>query len=261
MRTLPYGVIGVGLTALLASAALAEQHDLVRNRATFQIDSSTLTPLVYQGLINVVRDEPDNVSSLFAANAAAMFEVELIQTASDPRQFRYATSDLNSIDELAALIPYGEYELTLTTTDGIDLFATLFDPAPQFTNVPRFLNFDQFSTYDPRAPFTVEWDAMAGGNSLALQIFGPDGFYYVQHPGIDATSAVIPADTLDPGKRYVFSLVFASVTVVDTDGFDGDSIGQVFYQHFTEAEFITIPEPSAIVPLAVAGLAAARRRR
>ncbi len=250
--------------ACCGGVAFGEQHEIYRNRATFQTDPTTLTPLVFQGGINVFRDEPDQVSSVFASNPGALFEAELSRPATPNlfgERFEYRTPDFDSLEALEAMLPYGDYELSLTRADGLEFFATLSDDMPRFTNIPLFRNYEDFDAFDPSLPFTVEWDAMFGGTALALQIFGEDGFFYVDRYDLSATSGVIPADTLAPGRRYVFSLVFQYSTIVDDDGFEGASLGQVFYQHFTQAEFFTVPEPSAIALLAIVGLAAPRRRR
>lgn len=250
------------IVAAASSVARGEQHEIYRNRATFQIGPSTLTPLVFQGGINVFRDDPNTVSSVIASNAGALFEAELNQDSSRPTLFEYRTADLASIEDLESQIPYGDYQLRLTPADGgDDLFAALSDPQPRFTNIPLFTNYDSFDAFDPSLPFTVEWDAMTGGNSLALQIFGSGGFYYVQQLDAGAVGGTVPAHTLEPNTQYFFSLVFANVALVDPAGFGGSSVGQVFYQHFTQAAFITVPEPSAAALLAVVGLAVARRRR
>lgn len=136
---------------------------------------------------------------------------------------------------LDAAYPPGNYSLTLDTAHNGTQTAALSLSATSFPNPPMVLGFAALQTVKPDAPLTVSWNPFTGGTvsdfvQFSIRSDSGNEAFSTRGPGDSAslngtaTSATIPAHTLQPGSTYRVQLLFARLTpsvASFADGFTG----------------------------------------
>lgn len=142
----------------------------------------------------------------------------------------------DSTSAMNAAFPDGTYTMILqTVNDGNRTNTLTFSGG--YPATPRISNFDAAQAVNPEQPFTLTWDALAGGtvdDFVMLQIracsndeddHGEEVFYTpdLGEPGAlngTATSAIIPARTLRPGQTYKIEMLIGR-GIPDTSSYPG----------------------------------------
>ncbi|NJM56009.1 MAG: hypothetical protein HC841_09045, partial [Verrucomicrobiae bacterium] len=130
--------------------------------------------------------------------------------------------------QLDSFFPDGSYEIRFDTiNDGTRTFT--FSLTGSYPNAPTVTNLAAAQGIDPASGFVLGWNAFAGAgmeDEIFLEITletGGDGeneIFYSDLPAT-ATSVLIPAYRLAPGRTYRALLVFANVTGTDTTTYPG----------------------------------------
>ena len=107
-------------------------------------------------------------------------------------------------------------------------------PLAEYPNPPRVSNFAAAQSVDPQVPFTLQWDAISGATGDdALWVLVTDSFndvvFSTPRPSTNrlaalpgtATSADIPANTLQAGHTYRGHIIFIRTTHVDLNQYPG----------------------------------------
>lgn len=181
--------------------------------------------------------------------------------------------------ELDAAFPAGNYTLRFTQTGQAERVIPMNVPATR-PPVPKIINFEATQSWDATQPFTLQWTPFVGatGNDqLFLVISDDSGDVVFQAPDfcvprelpLNATSLVIPANTLSANETYTAQLYFtksfyfSTNTVPDMSGFGGIESQTSFLIETTPGGGTAIPAtltswevlPSGALNLQVSGSA------
>ncbi len=124
--------------------------------------------------------------------------------------------------------PAGIYTFTLSTVSSNQQLAVTLPAFPQ-PNAPQVLNYTAAQSINPALPFTVSWNTFTNGGSTDWIFFlidgGSSGTLFAtplySQPGFlpgTATSAAIPAGTLQPGTNYVANIAFYHLNLATNNG-------------------------------------------
>lgn len=136
-----------------------------------------------------------------------------------------------TIEALQTAYPPGNYTLSIQRQDNSTRAVALSFPADPFPPTPQILNFPQAQAVDPNTDFTLQWNPFTGAqghDSIYLYIYDEDATgpgVVFQAPDrcvprdlpVTATSIVIPRGIFAPGRRYLTTLSFYRILVVDTN--------------------------------------------
>ncbi len=142
--------------------------------------------------------------------------------------------------------PDGIFTLTVQAVhDGTRTVPVILDGA--YPNIPQLANFSAAQQVNASAPFTLSWNAFAGGTAadfVRLEVDDNSGNSVFQSPdlgeagalnGTSPNSIVIPANTLTSGAAYTVQLTFAHVSQVNNTSY---SQGVAAYAgHFSQTQF------------------------
>lgn len=116
-----------------------------------------------------------------------------------------------------------------------------------YPTIPVLLDFPSLESIQPDQPYTLAWQPFEGGSAMdfiQLDIQtdddGENFVFSTGEPGDPsalnglATSIMLPANTLHPGRTYVGSLLFARITSLN---FDYDPATPAITGYFRETEF------------------------
>ena len=171
----------------------------------------------------------------------------------------------NSVEELNAAYPNGEYSMTVGLSGGGTRTVLLpLNPAPEPV-VPKIANYSALQGFDPSQSITVQWNAFAGAGptdliQLQLRPQGGTGSYTAPNKCaniellVTDTSHTIPAGTLRAGVTYDLELSFSKMTHLrnaDAQGGPaGDHItGYAEFTLFTKTTRTVVGAPTAEVDL------------
>ncbi len=141
----------------------------------------------------------------------------------------YLFEQFNTEAALDAAFPVGNYTLRFEQEDLPERVVAMSLPA--FPPIPVVANFTESQSVNPAADFTLRWNAFTGANPdhdvIDLTITdGADVVFSAPDPcvprelPVTATSIVIPAGTLGPGKTYRVDLVFGRQGYFSTNTFE-----------------------------------------
>jgi Calx-beta domain len=155
----------------------------------------------------------------------------------------FATSNT----ELESFLPPGRYNIDIFTAQDSNYTATVTLPATAYPNIPKVLNWDAAQNIDPLADYTLSWTPMSGGSAQDFIILNireefiseangdPEPFVYsspfLGEPGQLnglSNSIVIPAGSLNPGRRYYVNLTFVNFTTYSSNLIAGAAVGVAF---------------------------------
>lgn len=163
-----------------------------------------------------------------------------------------AEADYAEKADLDQIFPNGDYVVTMNTFHDGEKEVTLSIGPDDYPNAPTIQNFATTQAVDSSQPFTLEWAAMAGGDSddfVGLFIEGETACYFeTPEPGepgaLDGTaiSVIIPADSLPPGRTIEGELVFAEIIDKDIASYPGAK-GLTAFVTITEFEIQTTGDP------------------
>ncbi len=165
------------------------------------------------------------------------------------RQSYYATPAA-----LDAAFPNGPYTIQIDTRNQGTFLCNLPLTGNVYPNAPRFTNYAAAQSIDATQPFTLAWDAFAGGttNDYALLLISsapnetPTNYFASPLPGqvgaVTGTNRalLIPAKTLPPGKQLFAKLSFLKVTETNLTSYPG-VIGYAGYGTVTVMPLQTLP--------------------
>jgi hypothetical protein len=128
--------------------------------------------------------------------------------------------------------PVGKYSFDVSPRSGPMLFYTNTLPATTFPPAPQVDNLVAAQSIDASNAFTLVWPPFSGGTTndlIYLQIYSSTGtvhrtgFIPAATNALDglATAAVIPANTLNPGRAYLGRLTFYKFTTTVSNTFPG----------------------------------------
>lgn len=171
--------------------------------------------------------------------------VVLAKASPQDTEFSFSDSFTTKAD-LDTNYPSGTYTLSIHTLNEDLLTAALNLPDDDYpVNAPQFLNYDAMQTIQSAADFVVQWTNFVGGTTNELISFkveddtGNDVFSSPDDQDGTATSALIPAGTLQAGEIYVASLVFARLSSRDTNSIPGAE-GETGFFKLTTANMTTL---------------------
>ena len=229
-------LFGAALTTLLSVCTVRAQDDVVfysvsKEEDFVQTDASTVSPapgsrFLFSADLQAV--DSDLVLAVTMLRPGGMFPTPL--TDDDP-EF-YSEQAFASQSAMDSAYPNGSYTLNVFEGDGDFPTLTLSLTGNQYPTTPRITNFTAAQNVDPAADFTLAWDAFVGGTAndfIQLRIEDDLGITFFESgpPGdplaLNGTNVnvVIPADTLEGGKTYQATLLFARVLTRDTTSYAG----------------------------------------
>ena len=147
--------------------------------------------------------------------------------------------------------PPGNYTFTVNTTASNETKVVAFPASLVQPGAPHLANLPAAQSVDSTQPFTLQWDAFAGGTA-ADYIAGGLGTTW-QSPSIGASNALngtarsvtIPAGTLAPGTTYNASVGF-SHSVLATNGTEA-----TYAYRATTTQFVLTTKPLTVTPAPV----------
>lgn len=174
---------------------------------------------------------------------------------------------------LDAALPAGDYAFDLSGGLFGDIGGSLQQPAfNPWNEVPYVTNFNDIQNAAAGVDLLVDYnDWTPNSATTPLNNFV---FYSVQnlttgttvfgtpfglHPGEQPTEFTIPGGLLTPGD-YQINILYSARIALLTPDFEG-AVAINSFDTYTNVPFTVVPAPSSAGMLALAGLAAARRRR
>lgn len=140
----------------------------------------------------------------------------------------------SSKTDLDRFFPSGTYGISLEMAYNEISQVSLTFPSDNYPNSPTLASFSSLQTIDPNQAKTISWGAFTGADSssayfIQFRLETDTGEEVFETPSFDeegallgtATSVVIPAGTLSPGRKYHGELIFARRVAVDTTTFSG----------------------------------------
>ncbi len=161
------------------------------------------------------------------------------------------TAGYTAATELDGFFPDGSYTITLDTAhDGTRAFELVLTGG-LYPNAPTILNYSGTQTIDASNDFTLSWEAFADGtandvilveieNDFEQTVYEQDAF-----PGDlngTATSLLLPANTLAPGRMYRGQITFVKLVALDLTTYP-EVIGGAAYLAETRFTLQTTGEP------------------
>jgi len=230
-------LFGVALTGLLSVCTVRAQDDVVfysvsKEESFVQTDATTPpspasgSRFLFSASLQAV--DTDLVLFVTMLSPGGMFPTPL--TEDDP-EF-YLERAFASQSAMDSAHPNGSYTLNVIEGDGDSPSLTLPLTGNQYPTPPHIANFTAAQNVDPAADFTLTWDAFGGGTAndfIQLRIEDDMGnTYFESGPPDDPfalngtnVNVVIPADTLEGGKTYQATLLFARVLTRDMTSYAG----------------------------------------
>ncbi|MBI2928652.1 MAG: Ig-like domain-containing protein [Verrucomicrobia bacterium] len=191
--------------------------------------------------------------------------VRNLTASADTLQFSFGES-FGSAALLDLAYPASIYTLIVNTAHDGTKSLPLEVPAVTYPNAPRVSFFLSTQAIDAAADFTLEWAPFlgaTGGDNVMFTIHDTQGALIYQAPGPDqsgmlpgtATSTVIPANTLAPGKSCEARLQFGKRVTLDTATYPGARGGVVFRSRtrFNLATTVPVPPRLQVLPRTIAG--------
>jgi hypothetical protein len=139
-------------------------------------------------------------------------------------------TDQASID---TAYPPGNYTFGLFAVNDGARFPVLSMPPATYPNPPHISNFALAQAINPLAPFTLQWDTISGAttnDSIWVLVTDATGVVFstpdpatdhaVALPGT-ATSAIVPANTFQPGHAYTGWITYSRTTSLNQSAYPG----------------------------------------
>ena len=172
----------------------------------------------------------------------------------DGDQFRLQAAYLSQ-GGLDGDFPDGSYTFTVHAAhDGTRTIPLLLTgdnyPAP-----PQASNFAAAQHVSPESPFTITWNAFAGGTAsdfVSVNVNDETGNTILQSPDINAPGALngtspssftIPANTLNPNTTYICQILFAKIVQVNTTSYGGGVPAFAGYFALTSFQLSAVAPP------------------
>ncbi len=210
------------MAIVCASAADVTTYAVIKNRLFDQTAAATVVPtatngFTFTGVVNAATSnmtsgtlQPPSLTVYTFTNTPGLGSFGLLQT-------------FSSQAAMDAVFASGNYKFTLNTVHDGTKTPTLSMTGDNYPAAPTIANYAQAQLIGAGTNFTVSWVPFTGGtstdtilltiaNSTGQQVFSTPVF---PAPGAltgTATSAVIPANTLQTGRTYTATLSFAKVT-------------------------------------------------
>lgn len=229
-------LFGAALTGLLSVCTTRADDDVVfysvsKEEDFVQTDASTVSPKPGSRFLfsaNLQAVDIDLILGVTMLKPGSVLPTALSEN--DPEYSLEATFASQSTMDNA--YPNGSYQLNVSELDGDFSMLTLSLTGNQYPSTPRIANFTAAQNVDPAADFTLTWDAFVGGTAndfIQLRIEDDMGITFFESGPPDDPFAlngtninvVIPADTLEGGKTYQATLLFARVLTRDTTSYPG----------------------------------------
>jgi hypothetical protein len=231
------GGTGGSGTNRVTTFSIGESHTYVQTSAADAvIDAEIPYGFVAQTLL--ASNRTANAITLLLPTAAVS---NLVQSPGKPEQWLLLSTSLSQ-STLDATFPNGNYTFTVTApTSNQQVTVTLPSTVTQ-PPVPHIANFEAAQSVDASQPFTLQWDALAGGAS-AQYIFVQIGAAFrtpePDAPGAlngAATSVMIPAGTLQPNTTYEGTVGYYRAS---TNAFGTSHVTAAFRSTFTRFTLVT----------------------
>ena len=163
----------------------------------------------------------------------------------------------NSYSSQAGLngdFPDGTYTFTVNAThDGTRTVPIAL--AGNFPNIPQATDFNAVQAINPSAPFTITWNAFAGGTAadiVRIEVDDASGNSVFATPdlgepgalnGSSAANVTLPANTLAPGTAYTARLTFAHFSQINATSYGQGVAAYAGYFSQTQFPLTTITPP------------------
>ena len=169
-----------------------------------------------------------------------------------------ATEDFDTSGALDARYPTGSYLLTMTTVADGQKSVTLSLPSGDYPPAPQLANYDDVQDWNTLHDITLVWSPFTGGTANdAVQVVIEDlllggEVFRTPSPGqpgalpANATSLLVPANTLTPFGLYNLKISFLRVPELDTTSYPG-AVGLAGYSTTTETFLLTTGDTGADV--------------
>jgi hypothetical protein len=147
--------------------------------------------------------------------------------------------------------PSGTYNLTIEGVNDGTKTVPLNLPSSDFPNAPRLTNLAPGAAFDATQPLVLQWEAFAGGTAndfivVEVRDDSTDQDVFMSplpgSPGAlsgTATQLTLPANTLQTGRGYELSLIFAKVVGSNTTAYPG--VAALAF-HISETSFALGPK-------------------
>jgi hypothetical protein len=129
--------------------------------------------------------------------------------------------------------PPGNYTFSLFAVNDGARFPVISMPSATYPNPPHVSNFAMAQAINPLAPFTLQWDTISGAttnDSIWVLVTDATGVVFstpdpatdhaVALPGT-ATSAIVPANTFQPGHAYTGWITYSRTTSLNQSAYPG----------------------------------------
>jgi hypothetical protein len=175
----------------------------------------------YNGCVGIYESGPTSffstVTLVWPDESTRIVEVET----DDSNLGWWAYDEYDTLDELNAAFPIGDYSIVATKVAGGTTTVNLTIGSAEFPPAPTLANYEALQSFNAAADTTIEWNAWAEGTAsdfIIITIEGwDDSVAFSNHEAIlsggdytDGTevSYVIPAGTLEAGATYTLTLQF-----------------------------------------------------
>jgi hypothetical protein len=202
----------------------------------------TNNPYVFEGSTTLISNRTATAVTLTLPTAGIS---NLVQNFADPWDFYLYDSDTN-LSTFNASFPAGNYTFTVYS-NALNQQVTVNLPGYTQPNAPHVSNWAAAQTINPSLPFTLTWDAFAGGGStdyvaLAVEtLFQTPGFGQTNSLKGTATSVTIPANTFAANTNYTADLTFIHAAVMT----NGTTVTEAFVASYTTFTISTASSSAA----------------
>lgn len=210
----------------------------------------------YEFMSSVLLARPGGVISASVQSPGGT--VKALALSGDNDEWRLK-KDYTSLSALNAAAPDGTYTFTVNAAhDGTRTVPVAL--GGDFPVTPQALNANAAQSVDALVPFTVTWNAWAGGtvgDYVQFQVEDASGNPLFSTPelgepgalnGLSATSITIPAGTLTPGTTYSGRVIFAHISQVNTTDY-GQGV-KAYSGYFSQTYFPLVTVFSPVVQAA-----------
>ncbi len=235
---------------VLTAASDVRLYVVVKGQALIQFNAGAPvlqagTPYLFTAFADLAADGAMTAATVQALPGGA------VQTLNPETTSFFFEDAFTGLSALNAAYPNGDFRLVMDTVHDGQKSVTLRVSGDAYPSHPRISNFDAAQAVDPSKAFTLRWDAFSGGTAsdfvqVALQddtgreaFRTPDAALAGALTG-QATSVLIPAFALPPGKNFTGRLHFVRIQRLDTTTYPG-ATGAAGYFKETEFTLATIP--------------------
>jgi hypothetical protein len=249
-------LLGLAPVLFLQSSSGADVKTYVIEKGIQYFQTSVVAPVADSNngvsFETVVKTHGTNVVTGVVLQLPTGSTVTIPQDAPDEFKLKQKYNKQSGVDNA---FPNGTYHLTLNAVHDGTKQLPLALTGDLYPNVPRLSNFPATQALDAGAYFVFNWDPFTGGGPgdfIQLHIDDSSGNKVWETPDVGevgqlnglATSALMPAGTLNPGQTYQANLDYGKAATRDATTYPG-ALGLAQYYRRTKFAIVTAPVATA----------------